>query len=236
MGRQPENTSRMARLLHAATWSRFIARLSRRLTRSFPEASDADIEDSVADAVARWWVRNRDLDDSRMATWVSMHARWRLLDTLRRDRLEVLDEKHLVVAGPDALIERMEVLERALHANLGRSTEVVISLRLLGWTIAEIAKHLRVSENAVRKRLERAVIRLRKACVDADDRNECHISPRSFVIRMGEAEDKRDERRKGREGGREEGSTFHASAEVISSFPVRSAAHRPSFFPGSSVS
>lgn len=203
MGRQPENTSRMARLLHAATWSRFIARLSRRLTRSFPEASDADIEDSVADAVARWWVRYRGLDHPRMATWVSMHARWRLPDTLCRDRLEVLDEKHFVMAGPDALIERMEVLERALHANLGRSTEVVISLRLLGWTIAEIAKHLRVSENAVRKRLERAVIRLRKACVDADDRNECHISPRSFEIRTGEAETKEmNEEKEGRKEAR----------------------------------
>lgn len=197
---------RTPQFICATAWSRFINRLYLRLTKSFPAAPIADIEDSVAEAVAQWWARRHALDDPRMETWVSMHARWRLLDRLRRVGQHVpLTERHLVAQGPDAIVERTEILRHAVCVTLPTAMEVVIELGMSGWTVREIAAHLQISESAARKRLERAIIRFREAVVEADDRIGCRISPRSFVIRTGDAEYERDDRRKRKKERKKEG-------------------------------
>lgn len=92
-----------------------INRVYLRLTKSFPAAPIADIEDSVAEAVAQWWAQRGALDDPRMETWVSMNARWRLLDRLRRVGEHVpLSEHHLVAQGPQIYVERTEILRHAV--------------------------------------------------------------------------------------------------------------------------
>lgn len=205
MRRKNEEGKPGLRFVQLATWSRFLRNLCRQCAKLCPTASQAEIEDSVAEAVVEWWVRHRTLENPRMEGWVLMRAKWRLLDALRRANWTApLGQEKAAVEGPDAVVERMEVLERASRVIIRRTMRAVTELWLLGWTSAEIARHLKVSGSVVRKRLERMLTAMRNAALEDGSRERCHTSACSLVFKMGNAENERYDPRK---EGRKEGST-----------------------------
>jgi RNA polymerase sigma-70 factor (ECF subfamily) len=101
-------------------------------------------------------------------------ARWRAIDRLRRDRrfaarLHLLAEDPLTM-DPDPLDEasipdeRLELIFTCCHPALALEAQVALTLRtLLGLSTADIARALLSSEEAMKRRLTRARVKIRDA-------------------------------------------------------------------------
>jgi RNA polymerase sigma-70 factor (ECF subfamily) len=132
----------------------------------FQLAEDA-VQDAFADAVAAW---PRDGVPSNPGAWVTVAARRRAIDRLRRDRsladraerlagLVRLDaQEHPSVSDESAIADdRLRLIFTCCHPALDLTARVALTLRALGGlTTGEIARAFLVSEPTMGKRIVRA--------------------------------------------------------------------------------
>ena len=132
----------------------------------FQLAEDA-VQDAFADAVAAW---RRDGVPANPGAWLTVAARRRAIDRLRRDRsivdraerlaeLARLDEQeHPVVSEETALVDdRLLLIFTCCHPALALAARVALTLRTLGGlTTGEIARAFLVAEPTMGKRIVRA--------------------------------------------------------------------------------
>jgi RNA polymerase sigma-70 factor (ECF subfamily) len=141
----------------------------------FQLAEDA-VQDAFAEAIVAW---DRDGIPARPGAWITITARRRAIDRLRRDRvladrvgrLQVLAERETSAAttaedaGADAeetapssvADDRLRLIFTCCHPALGMQARIALTLRSLGGlTTGEIARAFLVAEPAMAQRLVRA--------------------------------------------------------------------------------
>jgi RNA polymerase sigma-70 factor (ECF subfamily) len=132
----------------------------------FQIAEDA-VQDAFADAVVAW---RRDGVPAKPGAWLTVAARRRAIDRLRRDRSIVdraerlgelgrLDEQeHPVESDETALVDdRLRLIFTCCHPALDQPARVALTLRSLGGlTTGEIARAFLVAEPTMGKRIVRA--------------------------------------------------------------------------------
>jgi RNA polymerase sigma-70 factor, ECF subfamily len=120
-------------------------------------------------AAERW---PRDGTPPNPGAWLTITARNRAIDRLRRDR--TLAEKTRLLDVPEAVEdemeetsfpdERLELIFTCCHPALGLEAQVALTLRALGGlTTAEIARAFLVPEETMKRRLSRAKLKIRDA-------------------------------------------------------------------------
>ena len=138
-------------------------------------ASEADAEDAVQNAMASAWLALGRFDLSRnVAPWLTTITINKCRDHLRRQRLKSLlriDSADAVqVLADDAPGPEQEAIDRQLLAEVRkqiarlpiRLKEPFVLVALDGWSQAEAAELLAISEKAVETRIYRARKRLRE--------------------------------------------------------------------------
>jgi RNA polymerase sigma-70 factor (ECF subfamily) len=141
------------------------------LTRYFGDIDIAEeaIQDAFAEAVQRWPESG---PPPSPAGWIITTARNRAIDRLRRETSR--DERHAQAALLHALDvpaeegpvrdDRLRLIFTCCHPALARSTQVALTLRLLGGlTTPEIARAFFVSESTMAQRIVRAKGKIRAA-------------------------------------------------------------------------
>jgi RNA polymerase sigma-70 factor (ECF subfamily) len=148
-------------------WGRVLANLVGFLG-VFDLAEEA-AEDAFATAAERW---PRDGTPPNPGAWLTVTARNRAIDRLRRDR--VLAEKTRLLEVPEAVEdevdettfpdERLELIFTCCHPSLGLEAQVALTLRALGGLrTEEIARAFLVPEETMKRRLSRAKRKVRDA-------------------------------------------------------------------------
>jgi RNA polymerase sigma-70 factor, ECF subfamily len=149
-------------------WGRVLASLVGFLG-DFDLAEEA-AQEAFAAAVERW---PRDGTPPNPGAWLTITARNRAIDRLRRDR--VLAEKTRLLEVPPAVEddvmeetsfpdERLELIFTCCHPSLGLEAQVALTLRALGGlTTEEIARAFLVPEETMKRRLSRAKRKIRDA-------------------------------------------------------------------------
>ncbi len=142
------------------------------LARAFGDLDSAEeaVQDAFLIALERW---PRDGVPPNPAAWITLTARRRAIDRLRRDRrrsatLVAAQDETLarleaqpVSAIPD---ERLELIFACCHPALAPESRVALTLRALGGlSTREVARAFLVSEDAMAQRLQRAKRKLRDA-------------------------------------------------------------------------
>lgn len=134
-----------------------------RMARVFGRDDDALVDDLRQDILAELWLafptyRRK----SAVTTWAYRVALNRVFVSLRQRRLSFvrLDESHLAIPEPDGdpLIDRLYMLIDRLDDD----ERQLMFLYLDKLPLAEIAHRLKISDNAVRQRLKRIKIKLRR--------------------------------------------------------------------------
>jgi RNA polymerase sigma-70 factor (ECF subfamily) len=153
-------------------------RLASVLTRAFGwrhfDLVEDVVQDTLLDALEAWRVRGAPANPSG---WVHRVARNKILDVLRRDRIgeralaewaelrsltrpaRPAPEDRLDALFLDAEVEdsQLRMMFACCHPYLARENQLALTLKALcGFGNAEIARALLVSEEAVKKRLQRA--------------------------------------------------------------------------------
>jgi RNA polymerase sigma-70 factor (ECF subfamily) len=148
-------------------WGRVLANLFGFLG-DFDLAEEA-AQDAFATAAERW---PRDGTPPNPGAWLTVTARNRAIDRLRRDR--VLAEKTRLLEVPEAVEdevdettfpdERLELIFTCCHPSLGLEAQVALTLRALGGLrTEEIARAFLVPEETMKRRLSRAKRKVRDA-------------------------------------------------------------------------
>jgi RNA polymerase sigma-70 factor (ECF subfamily) len=149
-------------------WGRVLATLVGFLG-DFDLAEDAT-QEAFAVAAARWPSEGT---PSNPGAWLTVTARNRAIDRLRRDR--TLAEKTRLLEVPEAgeveemdetsfPDERVELIFTCCHPSLGLDAQVALTLRALGGlTTEEIARAFLVPEETMKRRLSRAKRKIRDA-------------------------------------------------------------------------
>jgi RNA polymerase sigma-70 factor, ECF subfamily len=146
-------------------WPSVLATLIRHVG-DFQLAEDA-LQDAFASALTAW---RRDGVPANAGAWLTVAARRRAIDRLRRDRsvadragrlaeLVRLDsQEHEVVTDESAIVDdRLRLIFTCCHPALDPSARVALTLRALGGlTTTEIARAFLVSEPTMGKRIVRA--------------------------------------------------------------------------------
>ena len=134
-----------------------------RIIGSLPLAEDA-VQDAVLSAMQTW--PRTGIPDSPRA-WLTVTARRKAIDALRREALRAGKEVHatellamtIVDPPPESVVsdDLLRLLFTCCHPSLDGATQAALSLRwLCGLTTAEVARALLVTEAAMAKRLTRA--------------------------------------------------------------------------------
>jgi RNA polymerase sigma-70 factor, ECF subfamily len=146
---------------------RVLASLIRHLGGDFQLAEDA-VQDAFAVALATW---PRDGVPARPGAWLTVAARRKAIDRLRRDRLladrvrlleRLMALEHDEPADPEEggsslTDDRLRLLFTCCHPALAPEARVALTLRMLGGlTTAEIARAFLVPESTMAQRLVRA--------------------------------------------------------------------------------
>jgi RNA polymerase sigma-70 factor (ECF subfamily) len=132
----------------------------------FQLAEDA-MQDAFADAIAAW---RRDGIPARPGAWITVAARRRAIDRLRRDRsvadradrlgelLRLDQQTHPADTEDSAVVDdRLRLIFTCCHPALDLSARVALTLRALGGlTTGEIARAFLVAEPTMGKRIVRA--------------------------------------------------------------------------------
>jgi RNA polymerase sigma-70 factor (ECF subfamily) len=150
-----------------AEWGRVLASLVGFLG-DFDLAEEA-VQEAFAVAAERW---PRDGTPPNPGAWLTVTARNRAIDRLRRDR--VLAEKTRLFEVPEAVEdvmeetsfpdERLELIFTCCHPALGLEAQVALTLRALGGLrTEEIARAFLVPEETMKRRLSRAKRKIRDA-------------------------------------------------------------------------
>ena len=148
-------------------WGRVLASLVGFLG-DFDLAEEAT-QEAFAAAAERW---PRDGPPANPGAWLTVTARNRAIDSLRRDR--TLAEKTRVLEVPEAVEDemeertfpdaRLELIFTCCHPALGLEAQVALTLRALGGlTTEEIARAFLVPEETMKRRLSRAKRKIRDA-------------------------------------------------------------------------
>jgi RNA polymerase sigma-70 factor, ECF subfamily len=148
-------------------WGRVLASLVGFLG-DFDLAEEA-AQEAFAAAAERW---PRDGTPPNPGAWLTVTARNRAIDRLRRER--VLAEKTRLLEVPHPMEdemqetsfpdERLELIFTCCHPALGLEAQVALTLRALGGlTTEEIARAFLVSEETMKRRLSRAKRKIRDA-------------------------------------------------------------------------
>jgi RNA polymerase sigma-70 factor (ECF subfamily) len=149
-------------------WGRVLASLVGFLG-DFDLAEEAT-QEAFAVAAERW---TRDGTPPNPGAWLTVTARHRAIDRLRRDR--VLAEKTRLFEVPNAVEdevmeersfpdERLELVFTCCHPALGLEAQVALTLRALGGlTTEEIARAFLVPEETMKRRLSRAKRKIKDA-------------------------------------------------------------------------
>jgi RNA polymerase sigma-70 factor (ECF subfamily) len=148
-------------------WGRVLASLVRYLG-DFDLAEEA-VQEAFAAAAEHW---PRDGTPPNPGAWLTITARNRAIDRLRRDR--VLAEKTRLLDVPEAMEdemedttfpdERLELIFGCCHPALGLEAQVALTLRALGGlTTEEIARTFLVPEETMKRRLTRAKRKIKDA-------------------------------------------------------------------------
>jgi RNA polymerase sigma-70 factor (ECF subfamily) len=127
------------------------------------------VQEAFAAAAERW---PRDGTPPNPGAWLTVTARNRAIDRLRRDR--VLAEKTRLLEVPEPVEdemeetafpdERLELIFTCCHPALGVEAQVALTLRALGGlTTEEIARAFLVAEETMKRRLSRAKRKIRDA-------------------------------------------------------------------------
>ena len=128
-------------------------------------------QDAFAAAAERW---PRDGTPPNPGAWLTVTARNRAIDRLRRDR--TLAEKTRLLEVPEAVEdemeettfpdERLELIFTCCHPALGLEAQVALTLRALGGLRTdEIARAFLVPEPTMKRRLTRAKRKIRDAAI-----------------------------------------------------------------------
>ncbi|HEX8855545.1 MAG TPA: sigma-70 family RNA polymerase sigma factor, partial [Thermoleophilaceae bacterium] len=137
----------------------------------FQLAEDA-LQDAFAAAVETW---ARDGVPDKPAAWITVTARRRAIDRLRRDRvLADRIERLSVLVGREAAAEpeegsaivddRLRLMFTCCHPALAMETRVALTLRLVGGlTVREIARAFLVHDAAMEQRITRAKAKIKAA-------------------------------------------------------------------------
>ena len=145
---------------------RVLATLIRHLGGDFALAEDA-LQDALADALRTW---PRSGTPANPGAWITVTARRRAIDRLRRERvladrvqaLQILmDLEHQAEPdpGPESAVpdDRLRLIFTCCHPALGMEARVALTLRTLGGlTTPEIARAFLVPEATMAQRLVRA--------------------------------------------------------------------------------
>jgi RNA polymerase sigma-70 factor (ECF subfamily) len=148
-------------------WGRVLASLIGFLG-DFDLAEEA-AQEAFAIAAQRW---PRDATPPNPGAWLTITARNRAIDRLRRDR--TLAEKTRLLAVPEAVEdemeertfpdERLELVFTCCHPSLGLEAQVALTLRALGGlSTEEIARAFLVPGDTMKRRLSRAKRKVRDA-------------------------------------------------------------------------
>ncbi|HSB39254.1 MAG TPA: sigma-70 family RNA polymerase sigma factor [Gaiellaceae bacterium] len=148
-------------------WGRVLASLVGFLG-DFDLAEEA-AQEAFAVAAERW---PREGTPPNPGAWLTITARNRAIDRLRRDR--TLAEKTRLLEVPEAVEdemddktfpdERLELIFTCCHPSLGLEAQVALTLRALGGlTTEEIARAFLVPEETMKRRLSRAKRKIRDA-------------------------------------------------------------------------
>ena len=124
-----------------------------------------EAEDVVQDVFVRAWMSRREFDGRSTGMWLRKIADNRCVDILRRRKrlsLEALPED-AAAAGDIADGGCSPATIRALRALSDEDRAIVLWRVMDGLSHAEIARRLKLSDAAVRKRFERAKKRLAEA-------------------------------------------------------------------------
>ena len=134
--------------------------------RDFDLAEEA-AQEAFAVAAERW---PRDGVPANPGAWLTVTARNRAIDRIRRER--TLAEKARQLEVPEATMdelddtviedERLELIFTCCHPALALEAQVALTLRALGGlTTEEIARAFLVSEEAMKRRLSRAKVKIK---------------------------------------------------------------------------
>ncbi len=148
-------------------WGRVLAGLVGYLG-DFDLAEDA-AQEAFAIAAARW---PKEGSPPNPGAWLTITARNRAIDRLRRDR--TLAEKTRLLEVPEAVEdemadttfpdERLELIFTCCHPSLALEAQVALTLRALGGlTMEEIARAFLVPEETMKRRLTRAKRKIKDA-------------------------------------------------------------------------
>ena len=141
-----------------------------RFLGDFDLAEEA-VQEAFAAAAERW---PRDGTPANPGAWLTITARNRAIDRLRRDR--ALAEKTRLLDVPEAVEdemedttfpdERLELIFGCCHPALGPEAQVALTLRALGGlSTEEIARAFLVPEPTMKRRLSRAKRKIRDAAI-----------------------------------------------------------------------
>ena len=133
------------------------------------DLAEEAVQEAFAVAAERW---PRDGPPANPGAWLTITARNRAIDRLRRDR--VLAEKTRLLDVPEAVEdemedrifpdERLELIFGCCHPALAREAQVALTLRALGGLSTEdIARAFLVPEETMKRRLSRAKRKIRDA-------------------------------------------------------------------------
>jgi RNA polymerase sigma-70 factor, ECF subfamily len=139
-----------------------------------PVLAEDAAQDAFADAVTAW---RRDGVPANPAAWISVAARHRAIDRLRRDRSQADRAAHLAeLAGLNAQEhptaaeapvvddDRLRLIFTCCHPALAMPARVALTLRAVGGlTTGEIARAFLVSETTMGKRIVRAKRKIAEA-------------------------------------------------------------------------
>jgi RNA polymerase sigma-70 factor, ECF subfamily len=116
-----------------------------------PVLAEDAAQDAFADAVTAW---RRDGVPANPAAWISVAARHRAIDRLRRDRSQADRAAH----------DRLRLIFTCCHPALAMPARVALTLRAVGGlTTGEIARAFLVSETTMGKRIVRAKRKIAEA-------------------------------------------------------------------------
>ncbi|MGL4338887.1 MAG: RNA polymerase sigma factor [Rhodoglobus sp.] len=143
-----------------------------RLTGDLPLAEDA-VQDATISAIDTWSLHG--LPPNPRA-WLILAAKRRAIDLMRRDRARSEKERAAVALAinsapevePETVLreDRLRLLFICCHPSLAVESQVALSLRTIcGLSVAEVARALLVSEQAMSRRLNRARAKIRDAAI-----------------------------------------------------------------------
>jgi RNA polymerase sigma-70 factor (ECF subfamily) len=135
------------------------------------DLAEEAVQDAFATAAERW---PRDGTPANPGAWLTITARHRAIDRVRRDR--VLAEKTRLLEVPEGVEdemnigavgfpdERLELIFGCCHPALAREAQVALTLRALGGLSTEdIARAFLVPEETMKRRLSRAKRKIKGA-------------------------------------------------------------------------